>query len=54
MMKARLQVLFPKSSLIVVDVLARVSKILIQDLKTRFPIHGIMDAFGIMYPQYWL
>jgi len=46
--------LFPKSSLIVVDALARASKTLIQELETRFPTCGIMDAFGIIYPQYWL
>jgi hypothetical protein len=54
MLKARLQVLFLKNSLIVVDALARASKTLIQELETRFPTHGIMDAFGIIYPQYWL
>ncbi len=54
MLKARIQVLFPKSSLIVVDTLVRASKTLIQELETRFPTHGIMDAFGIIYPQDWL
>jgi hypothetical protein len=50
--EGKAHVVFPKSSLIVVDVLAGVSKNLIQELETRFPTHGIMDAFGIRYPQY--
>jgi len=48
MLKARLQVLFPKSSLIVVEAFARPSKTLIQELETRFPTHCITDAFGII------
>jgi hypothetical protein len=27
---------------------------LIQELETRFLAHGVMDVFGIVYPQYWL
>ncbi len=27
---------------------------LVQELETRFLAHGVMDALGIMYPQYWL
>jgi hypothetical protein len=36
-----------------VDVLAGATETLIQELETRFPTHGVMDAFGIVYPQYW-
>jgi hypothetical protein len=25
----------------------------IDELKTRFPSQGVMDALGIVYPQYW-
>jgi len=34
--------------------LARDGKALIQELETWFLAHGVMDAFGTMYPQYWL
>ena len=27
---------------------------LIVELKARFPVHNIMDALGVVYPQYWL
>jgi hypothetical protein len=37
-----------------VDVLVGVIKTLIQELETRFLAHGVMDALGIVYPQYWL
>jgi hypothetical protein len=37
-----------------VNVLARATETLIQELETRFLAHGVMDAFGIVYPQYWL
>ncbi len=37
-----------------VDALVGVAETLIQELETRFPTHGVMDAFGIVYPQYWL
>jgi hypothetical protein len=36
------------------DALARAAKTLIQQLETRFLAHGVMDALGIVYPQYWL
>jgi hypothetical protein len=27
---------------------------LIQELQRRFPEHAVLDALGIIYPQYWL
>jgi hypothetical protein len=24
------------------------------ELEIRFPTHGVMNAFGFLYPQYWL
>ena len=27
---------------------------LIQELQRRFPDHAVLDALGIIYPQYWL
>jgi hypothetical protein len=35
-----------------VDALARAAKTLIQELETRFLAHGVMNVFGIVYPQY--
>jgi hypothetical protein len=37
-----------------VCVLARAANGLIHELDIKFPTHFIMDALGIMYPQYWL
>ncbi len=34
--------------------LAGAIKTLIQELETRLPTHGLMDALRIVYPQYWL
>jgi hypothetical protein len=34
------------------EFLARVAEGLIHELDIRFLAHAIMDAFGIMYPQY--
>jgi hypothetical protein len=34
--------------------LAGVAEYLTRELEIRFPIHGIMNAFEIVYPQYWL
>ncbi len=33
-----------------VDALAEVVETLIQELETRFPTHGLMDALGIVNP----
>jgi hypothetical protein len=27
---------------------------LIQELKSRFPRHDVLDAHSVVYPQYWL
>jgi len=27
---------------------------LLRELQSRFPSHGVMDALGVVYPQYWL
>jgi hypothetical protein len=35
-----------------VDALVGVAETLIERLETRFVTHGVMDAFGIVYPQY--
>ncbi len=37
-----------------VDALVGATETLIQELETRFLAHGVMDALGIVYPQYWL
>ncbi len=27
---------------------------LVAKLQRKFPTHGVMDSFGVVYPQYWL
>ncbi len=27
---------------------------LVEELETKFPMHGVMYVLGILYPQYWL
>jgi hypothetical protein len=49
LLKVRLQVLFSKCNLIVVDALEGAKYILIQLPEIRFPNHGVMDAIGIVY-----
>jgi hypothetical protein len=34
-------------------VLSNAAQELIDELKARFPSQGVMDALGIVYPQYW-
>jgi hypothetical protein len=34
--------------------LARVIIFLMRELEIKFPTHGVMHAFGFVYPQYWL
>ncbi len=34
--------------------MAEVVDCLVKDLEGRFPIHGMMDNMGVVYPQYWL
>ncbi len=34
--------------------LVGVAKKLMKVLEIRFPTHGVMNALGIVYPQYWL
>jgi hypothetical protein len=29
------------------------AKQLVQELRSRFPAHQLMDALGMVYPQYW-
>jgi len=35
-----------------VDILARVVETLILKFETRFQAHGVINVFGIVYPQY--
>jgi len=35
---------------VVLSVLIGVREALVQELKIRFPAHGVMDALGIVYP----
>jgi hypothetical protein len=37
---------------VVLFVLIGAGKNLVQKLEIRFPAHGVMDAFGIVYPWY--
>jgi hypothetical protein len=30
------------------------AKMLVEELDARFPAHHVMNAFGILYPQYWV
>jgi hypothetical protein len=38
----------------VLSILIGVGEALIQELEIRFPAHGVLDALGIGYPQYWM
>jgi hypothetical protein len=31
-----------------------IAQSLIDELDSRFPSHEVLDAFGILYPQYWV
>jgi hypothetical protein len=33
---------------------AAAAEVLIGEMKSRFPSHSILDALGVVYPQYWL
>jgi len=35
-------------------VLTKVGEVLIWELETSFLTNGVMDALGIVYPQYWM
>jgi hypothetical protein len=54
LLEAWLQVWLSKVVLLLcnVDALVGIAKTLIQELKTRFLANGVMDALGIVYPQY--
>jgi hypothetical protein len=55
-LEAWLQVWLSKVVLLLcnVDALVGAVKTLIQELEIGFLAHGVMDALGIVYPQYWL
>jgi hypothetical protein len=36
----------------VLSILIGARETLVRKLEISFPTHGVMDAFGIMYPQY--
>jgi hypothetical protein len=39
---------------VVLFVLIGVGEALVQELEIKFLAHGVMDALGIVYPQYWM